>query len=194
MKTNKMTNNFALVAFVVCMQTAMSQNDTILKLFRTVGIANGRKIEMQSNIEKMADITRKLSNNYYSFKKGTFGVADSMAVEVNSNKQIIGIIAAYNYEPEFSNDTAYIHEQRKYQKMISKGREFQCNDGNKIIRVTKWAYKTTTFELIEINMKGKKKIYSVIFDVELNYIKYKDVIDLKKNDVSLEMLKITGLK
>lgn len=170
------------------------QNDTVLKLFRSVGIGDNRKLVMQSNISTLADITRDLGNNYYTLKKGTFGVADSMALEVNKEKKIIGIIACYDYAPEFSNDTAYIHEQRKYRKIISQGLEFQYSSLDKSIRVTKWAYKTTTFELIEVVTNGKKEIYSVIFDVELNYQKYKNVIDLKKNNVSLELLKRTGLK
>lgn len=171
-----------------------SQNDTILKLFRSVGIANDRKLIMEANISTIGDITRNLGNSYYSVKKGAYRVADSMALEVNKEKKIIGIIACYDYAPEYSNDTAYIHEQRKYRKIISQGVEFQYSSPNKTIRVTKWAYKTTTFELIEVVTNGKKEIYSVIFDVELNYQKYKNVIDLKKNNVSLELLKRTGLK
>ena len=172
----------------------ISQNDTILKLFRSVYLDKGHKLIMASNIDELSDITRKLNNNYYSLKKGIFGVADSMALEVNNNKQIIGIIAVYNYAPDYSNDTAYIHEQRKYQKIISKGREFHYKSKDKNIKVTKWANETTTFELIEIITNGKLEIYSVIFDLELNNQKYKNIIDIKKNDVSLEMLKRIGLK
>ncbi len=70
-----------------------------------MSIINGCKVEMQANIEKRADITIKLSKNYYSFKKGTFRVAVLMAVEVNNNNQIISITAFCNYEPKFLNDT-----------------------------------------------------------------------------------------
>jgi hypothetical protein len=208
-----MKNRILLIAFLLCNCIVKSQNtpiidvrnnsdyipnspqnDTVLKLFRSVGISNDRKLILQSNIDKLADITRKVGNNYYSLKKGTFGVADSMALEVNKEKKIIGIIAVYDYAPEYSNDTAYIHEQRKFRKIIAQGIEFHYTSKDVTARVTKWAYKTTTFELIEIIINGKKEIYSVIFDVELNYQKYKNVIDIKKNNVSLELLKRTGLK
>jgi hypothetical protein len=175
-------------------QGVNSQNDTTLKQFRAVQIQNGKKLILQSNIDEIADITRKLGDNYYSLKKGTFRVADSMAVEINKNRQIIAIIAVYNYSPKYSNDTIYIHEQRKYRKLISKGREFEYTDSNKLIRVTKWSNETTSFELIEITINGKKETYSVIFDTELNYQKYKGAIDIKSNDVSLEMQKRLGLK
>lgn len=171
-----------------------AQNDTILRIFRSVFIQNDRKIALQSNVDKLADLTRKIDNTHYALKKGSFQVADSMAVEVNAEKQIISIIASYDYAPEYSSDTAYIHEQRKYNGMISKGKEFHYSASNKQIRVTKWAFENTIFELIELIVNGKKMTYSVIFDLDLNYKKYKNIIDLKRNDVSLELLKIEGLK
>ena len=186
---------FNLILFTILLFNyfvSNSQNDTILKLFRTVSLGKN-KIYLQSDISKLSDITRQLNKDYYSLKKGSFGVADSMALEVNNNKQIIAIIAAYDYAPEFSNDTAYIHEQRKYQKIISTGKEYQFISQQKSIRVRRWHDSKTIFELVEIRENNKTMSYSVIFDKELYYKKYKGCFDLNKIDNSIELLKILGL-
>jgi hypothetical protein len=170
-----------------------SQNDTVLKHFRAINI-NKHKIILQSDITKLADITRQLDENYYSLKKGVYSVADSMALEVNNQKQIIAIIAAYDYAPEFSNDTAYIHEQRKYQPLLnSLGKEYQFISKEKSIKVRKWHDSKTIFELVEIRKKGETIVYSVIFDRELYYKKMNGCFDLNRIDNSIELLKGLGL-
>ncbi|MGZ4044597.1 MAG: hypothetical protein ACXVO9_15435, partial [Bacteroidia bacterium] len=111
---------------------------------------------------------------FYSLKKGTFSVADSMAVEVNDVGQIMTIMCFYNYEPEFSNDTAFIHEQRKYRKIISGNDcEYNYSDKHQTIKVAKWLSANTMFEIVEAVVNGKKKIYSVIFDAQLYSEKYR---------------------
>ena len=179
------------------------KNDTMMKHFRTVHIAKGREIPLQGSIDKLKDITRKIHCDYYSFKSGAFGVADSMAVEVDKSGKIVGIIACYDYAPEFSNDTAYIHELHKFQKIIhSDGTEFQYKSKFRTVTVTKWENENTVFELIEMNINNKKNCYSVIFDKELYYKKIwkgfftqpcpNDCSDLKMREYSLEILKILG--
>lgn len=78
--------------------------------------------------------------------------------------------------------------------MIFRNRQFQYTDGEKMMRATKWAYKTTTFKLLKDNTKSKKEIYSVIFDKELNYQKSKSIVDVKANNISLKLLKRVGIK
>ncbi len=109
-------------------------------------------------------------------------------------QRIISILFVYEYAPDYSNDTAYIHELRKYQKLInSKGREYQYISKNKSIKVTKWEDKETIFELIETRINNKTQAYSVIFDKELYYQKVKACIDLNRNENSIELLKRLGL-
>lgn len=172
----------------------ISQNDTVLKLFRTVHL-NDRNIALQSDIAKLSSIVKKIDANHYALKKETFKVADSICIETNTKNQIMNIIFSYNYAPEFSNDTAYIHEQRKYKKIISGNcKEFQYTGNGQSAKITKWASETTTFELVEVVTKEKVKVYSVIFDVALNVEKFKCITDLRKNSGSWEILGILGLK
>jgi hypothetical protein len=167
--------------------------DELLKLFHTVYLGNDHKIELNKDISSLSGLTNKLPNNFYSIKKGSFGVADSMAVEVNTENKIIAITAAYEYEPEFSNDTAYIHELHKYQKMLCKqGKEFKDGNGERSFTVTKWEAGNIIFELIEDNFKGKKKSYSVIFDKDLYYQKLKPLVDMNGKDISIEMYNRIG--
>ena len=165
----------------------------MVNLFRTVNI-NKHKLSLQTDIGKLADVTKQLNEDYYIIKKNTFSVADSMALEVNNNKQIIAIIISYDYAPEFSNDTAYIHEQRKYQIILNSiGKEYQFISKEKSIKVRKWHDNKTIFELVEIRKKGKTLVYSVIFDKELYYKKMNGCFDLNRIDNSIELLKGLGL-
>lgn len=169
-----------------------AQNDTILKLFRTTYVGKERKISLQSNIETIKDIAVKEGNNSYILKKGTYGIADSIGLKVNNLKQVMAVSFVYNYDTSIVHETMYVHELKKYQKLInSTGSEFQYNNAGKSVKITKWYDSKTTFELIEIIDNGKLKVYSVIFDNELNYKKYKG-IDFKKNTTSLELLNLLG--
>lgn len=166
--------------------------DEILKMFHTVSLSN-HSIQLNKDISSLDGIINKLPNNFYSIKKGAFGVADSMAVEVNEENKIIAITAAYEYEPEFSNDTAYIHELRKYRKMIcNQGKEYKNGNGERTFTVTRWEAGNIIFELVEENFKGKKKSYSVIFDKDLYYKKMSPTIDLNGKDLSIEMFNRIG--
>lgn len=185
---------FALVFFMLSSCSFLfSQNDTILKLFRST-LLGKQKITLQSNVSTIKGYAIKSDNNHYFLKKGTYGIADSIGIEVNSVQQIISILFTYEYAPEYSNDTAYIHELHKYQKLInSKGREYQYTSKNISIKVTKWEDKGTIFELIETRIDNKTQAYSVIFDKELYYKKVKSCIDLNKSENSIELLKRIGL-
>lgn len=177
---------FTLIVFV-CTSVAYAQNDTLLRIFRTVHLQNGRKLPVQSTIDKYSDIVVKVNKNNYYVKKSAYEIADSMGIEVNNEQKIMAVSFLYNY------DTAYVHEQHKYQKMISPGKEFIYNSNGRNIRVTKWYDTKTTFELIEIIENGKKQIYSVIFDNELYYKKYNHCIDLRKHENSIEFLRLLGV-
>lgn len=145
-----------------------SQNDTILKYFRVTNLAQG-KIVLQSNIETVKDIAIKHDPEHYSLKKDSYGVADSIGIEVNKSNLIVSITFRYDYTPEFSNDTAYIHELHKFQKIIgSKGKEFRATSKGKSVTVNKWEDDKTIFELVEVIVNGKKqKVYSTLFDIQL---------------------------
>ncbi len=166
-----------------------AQNDTLVKLFRKVQF-HKKDIVLADNIQKFKDIVVKDNSSNYHLKKGSFGVADSISLEVNSADQIVAFRFFYNYEPEFSNDTAYIHELRKYQKIINaKGREYTYSSAQIAYKVTKWEEKQTAFELIEVTSNGKKKTYSVIFD-KAPYNKRLNCSDAKGSETSLEILAI----
>ncbi len=189
MKTKLIVTIFLNVLF----QLTFSQTDTVVKLFRTTNLSGKNKITMAANIESLKDITIKDKGNFYHLKKDSYGVADSIWMEVNEGKQIIGLYFAYQYEPEFSNDTAYIHELHKYQKIMnSKGKEYVETANGKAIRITKWEEPNTRFELVELTQNGKKKVYSVIIDNALYFKKIKSKADLKKNNTSIELLKWRG--
>lgn len=168
-------------------KTEYPECDELLRMFHTVSI-NNRSIVLRKDISSLKDVTNKTNDHIYSLKKGTFQVADSMAVEVNIKNEIISIIAAYEYEPEFSNDTAYIHELHKFQKMLCKsGKEYTHTGKDVSFKVTKWEAGNIIYELIEEDKKGKKKCYSVIFDKELYYQKLKPTVDLTGKDISIEL-------
>lgn len=167
--------------------------DELLKMFHTVYLGKDKSIQLQKDISSLDGITNKISSNFYSIKKGSFGVADSMAVEVNSDNKIIAITAAYEYEPEFSNDTAYIHELHKYQKLLcKKGKEYEGKNTGASFKVTKWEAGNIIFDLVEVNKGGKKKCYSVIFDRDLYFKKLKPIIDLNGKDISIELYNRIG--
>jgi hypothetical protein len=192
-----MTNKSIIFLFVLFLnyQFCVSQNDTILKLFRTTYVGKDRKVSLQANIETVKDVVVKDADNNYHLKKGSFGIADSIGLEVNNLKQIIGITFLYNYDTAIVHETQYVHELKKYQKLIeSSGKEYKYSTNTKSITITKWEDKVTRFELIEIVDKGKRTTYSVIFDNELYYKKLKGSINLNKYDSSIELLKILGLK
>jgi hypothetical protein len=190
-----MKKNLAIIIIVFLSHSLLiSQNDTILKLFRTTYIENKQKITMLESIETLKNVTLKNGNNHYSLKKGTYLVADSISIELNNLEQIISISFFYDYAPDYSNDTAYIHELHKYQKTInSKGREYQYISKSKSIKVTKWEDNATIFELVEVIINNKKQVYSVIFDKNFYYKKVKSCIDLNKNENSIELLNRLGL-
>lgn len=166
----------------------MPKCDELLKLFHTVYLSNEHSIQLKKDISSLNGLTNKLSNNFYSIKKGSFGVADSMSVEVNKANEIIAITAAYNYEPEHSNDTAYIHEQKKYNELLCKnGREYSYSGKDTTYKVTKWEAGNIIFELMEATIKQKKEIYSVIFDKELYLQKLSPIADISGKDLSIEM-------
>lgn len=172
-----------------------SQNDTILRLFRTTHIGKDRKVSLQANIETIKDIAVKDAGNNYHLKRGSFGIADSIWIEVNNLKQIIGIAFLYNYDTAIVHETQYVHELKKYQKLIeSPGKEYKYSTNTKSITITKWEDKATRFELIEIVEQGKRTTYSVIFDNELYFKKMKGSINLSQYDNSIELLKIIGVK
>ena len=170
---------------------SLAQTDTVVEMFRMVQF-HKKEIGLAAMVDKYKDIAIKSSERYYFLKKGSFGVADSIGLEVNPANQIIAFRFFYNYEPEFSNDTAYIHELHKYQKIMkSAGREYLYKSANVSIKVTKWESKNTMFELVETTKNGKKKVHSVIFD-KAPYFKTIRCGEIKNEDNSLEMLNLFG--
>lgn len=166
----------------------MPKCDELLKLFNTVYLSNEHSIQLKKDISSLNGLTNKLSDNFYSIKKGSFGVADSMSVEVNKANEIIAITAAYNYEPEHSNDTAYIHEQRKYDELLCKnGKEYSYSGKDTTYKVTKWEAGNIIFELMEATIRRKKEIYSVIFDKELYQQHLSPIADISGKDLSIEI-------
>lgn len=156
-----------LVGFFSCIVTFSAQNDTMLKYFRVTNI-NKNKIALAGNIDSLKSILIKDGNNNYHLKKGSFTNSDSIGIEVNNEGKIVSITFQYDYAPEFSNDTAYIHELRKYQKIIGKGSEFKHSGKNKSVTVTKWEDQKTIFELVQVIINGKKqKVYSTLYDIQL---------------------------
>lgn len=188
-----MKNILLIISILLSSKISTSQTDTVVKLFRTTHLSGKNKIVMAANIESLKNITIKDNDNFYHLKKDSYSVADSIWLEVNDAKKIIGIYFGYQYEPEFSNDTAYIHELHKYQKVMnSPGKEYVETANGRTIRITKWEEPTTRFELVELTDNGKKKVYSVIFDNSLYFKKVKSKIDLKKNNTCIELLKWKG--
>lgn len=165
-----------------------SQSDTLLKIFRTAQIKNNKKLSLQANIDPLKDVTIKSDGEHYYLKKDSYNIVDSIGIEVNAAKQIIALSFLYGY------DTAYVHELRKYQKLMnSKGQEYLYYSKNKSIKVTKWEDQATIFELTEVIIDGKRQVYSVLFDSELYMKKFKERMDLRKNENSIELLKRLGL-
>lgn len=179
-------NKLILIALLLTNLYGNSQNDSLLNMFRTLHLQNDRKVQIQSNIDKIKDISVKRSNDRYCLKNGSYGSADSIYLEVNQSNQIVAISFQYK------NDTAYKHELPIYKKFInSEGKEFQFTSKDLTIKATKWEGSTTIFELIEVQTNNKKEIYSVIFDKELYFKKAKGS-NLAKNDNSIELLKRLG--
>jgi hypothetical protein len=183
--------NLILLSFGLFIFSAQAQNDTILELFKSTQLSGKKKIELQANISSLEKEVIKDSETRYHLKKESFGVADSISLELNKEKKIIGIYFYYQYEPEFSNDTAYIHELRKYNKIISSnGKEQKANYKDGEIRITKWESKSVIFELIEITEYKKKKCYSIIIDKKMFT---RPCVNLKKESKIAEVKKKLGL-
>jgi hypothetical protein len=182
---NKFLTILALTLFNAC----LSQNDTLLKYFRVTNLSKG-KIALQANIETVKDIVEKDDAEHYHLKKESYDIADSIGLEVNKSNQIISITFRYDYSPEYSNDTAYIHELHKFQKIIgSKGKEFKTSYKGKSVIVNKWEDKKTIFELVEVTKNGKKqKVYSTLFDIQL--IETSEIkAERKKKDKAITIIK-----
>lgn len=154
--------------FFLCSFSGFAQTDTMLKYFRVTILAQG-KIALQANIETVKDVVIKHDAEHYYLRKDSYGVADSIGIEVSKANQIVAITFRYDYAPEFSNDTAYIHELHKFQKIIgSKGKEFKATSKGKSVTVNKWEDEKTIFELVEVIVNGKKqRVYSTLYDIEL---------------------------
>ena len=167
-----------------------SQNDSILKNYRVINLSKN-KIALTGNIDSIKNIVVKDGKNNYHLKKEVFDVADSIGLEVNDQKQIISITFRYDYEPEFSNDTAYIHELHKFQKFIgSLGKEYKQTFKNKSVKVNKWEDKKTTFELVEVVKNGRKqKVYSTLYDIKLMEANSEIIAERKKKNWPFTIIK-----
>lgn len=187
-----MKKAFLLVGIFFLTSSVTAQNDSLLHLFRVLHLAD-KKINLQDNINKYADIVVKTDPTHYHLKKGSYGIADSIDIEVNAANQITAFRFFYNYEPEFSNDTAYIHELHKYQKIInSPGREYVFTSKQISIKATKWEERQTIYELLEVMINGKKRTCSVIFD-KPSYFNTIKCAEIKNKDNSLELLRKIGV-
>ncbi|MBA2613373.1 MAG: hypothetical protein H0U95_15505 [Bacteroidetes bacterium] len=71
-----------LTYFLLQYLIGSSQNDTILKLFRTTFLGK-QKISLQSNISTLTGFAIKSNSGKYYLKKGSYGIADSIGIEVN---------------------------------------------------------------------------------------------------------------
>lgn len=178
-----------LTLLLLCSSHIISQNDTMLKHFRVTHLSKG-KIALEANIETVKDIVVKDNAGHYHLKKESFANADSIGIEVNKSNQIVAITFQYDYAPEFSNDTAYIHELHKFQKIMgTKGKEFKANSKGRSVTVNKWEDKKTIFELVEVVVNGKKqKVYSTLFDIQL--IETSEIkAERKKKDGSITIIR-----
>lgn len=165
-------------------------SDSLLKNLRSVPISNGRKIILQSKIETLKEVSIKKNNSHYQLKKGSFSQSDSIELEVNKTNQII---ATYFY---YDSTLVYNYSNRVEaftQHFKSGGKEIQFISQNNSVKVTKWEDLRTIFELVEVTKNNSIFFYAVTFDKELYLKGIKSNIDFKKNDNSLELLKILGL-
>jgi hypothetical protein len=140
------------------------KNDSLVIDFRTVPISNGQKLTLQSNISTIKDIAIQGRPEHYYLKKGTFAGCDSIDVEVNNENKIIALSFFY--------DSTYTYKEQieTFTEKLHKGKEIK--DVEVLMKVTKWQDRLTTFEIIErTNSKGKKTIYSAMFDKELFFKK-----------------------
>lgn len=166
---------------------SMPKCEELLKQFNTVYLAASHKLVLGNSIDSVKQIVNRINPEYYSLKRNAFGIADSMAMEVNKDHRIISIVAAYEYAPEYSNDTAYIHELKKYQAMLcSNGKNYDYKKKDTSFTVTQWTAGNIIFELIEERLNEKAKCYSVIFDKELYSEKLRN-LRLETQNISFEI-------
>ncbi len=182
--------NRIITLLLLLSQVSFSQNDTMLKYFRVTNLAKG-KIALQADIETVKDIVVKDDAEHYHLKKDSYSNADSIGIEVNKDNKIVSITFRYDYSPEYSNDTAYIHELHKFQRIIaSKGKEFKQSYKNKSVTVNKWEDGKTIFELVEVVRNGKKqKVYSTLFDIQLIEANSEIKAERKKKDRPITIVK-----
>ena len=159
----------------------VSQNDSLLKMFRSVQLLNNRQINLISSIEQLKDITTKSSNINYKLNRGVYSGADSMSVEVNNMNQIIAITAYY--------DTTYAYEKTNYNKWLGMGKDYHYISPKYSIKTTKWENQLTIFELVEFITKSKTITYSVIFDKSYYISIIKQHKNISINDNSIEILR-----
>lgn len=164
---------------------AAQQSDTMLNALRSTRIHKGNRISLQANIEKLKEISFLTSSNHYNLKKGNFGGADSIDIEVD-NKNLISAVS-------FLYDTAYEYEKGHYVDWLkTPGKEYTYGSDKMKIRATRWEDKRTVYELVEVVQGNRAMVYSTIFDKDLYFAK-KANIDLRKQENSLEILKWMGI-
>ena len=172
-----------LLFLTQCAVTAQV-NDPLLNKLRSSRIRNGNKITLQSNIKKLRGVTIKSVCDHYYLKKGTFGGADSIDIEVNKKNKITVVsffydsVSSYEYEVNLFN---------KHLNLI--GKESQFISKNNAMKVTKWEDQQYVFEMVETTANNKPQLYSVLFDKEFYFKKTKHYVDLTKNENSIEILK-----
>jgi len=174
-----------LMIFLICAGTAFSQqSDTMLNPLRSTRIHKGSRIALQANINTLKDISFQTSAGHYNLKKGTFGGADSVDIEVSKNNLICAVSFLY--------DTAYEYEKGHYVDWLkTPGKEYSYNSDKMKVKATKWEDKRTIYELVEVTQGTRITVYSTIFDKELYFAK-KPGINLRTQG-SLEVLKWMGI-
>lgn len=181
-----MKKSLFLLLFL-CTLFSFAQTDTTLNKMRAVRIAKGNKIILQSDIERLKDISVKARKENYYLKKGNFSGTDSINIEVNEKNQIVAVsffydtVSTYQYEVDLFN---------KHLGFV--GAEFKNTSKKEAMKVTKWEDARTVFEMVEVTVNGKWKLYSTIFDKELYYKKVKPRMNLEKYQDSISLLKCLG--
>ncbi len=182
-----MTKNSFLIVFIFLISiSCYSQlSDTALNPLRSTRIQKGNRITLQTDIGKLKDISFKTGEGHYNLKKGVFGGADSIDIEVNKDNLICAVSFLY--------DTAYEYEKGHYVDWLkTPGKEFQFLAEKIKIRDTRWEDKRTIYELVEIVKDDKTMVYSTVFDKEL-YTSKRQLPDLRKAKSPFEILKQLGL-
>lgn len=129
-----------------------------IEIFRTVTINNGESVSLGEDFSRISDLFESVGD-MYGLKKGLYGGAEKIRVQVGDGQRIKAIHFIYGDKKDFRASV------KGYELSLGKPTgEQNKNFSNLKFRKIFWEDTGTRFEMIEREQNGKVSVSSILFD------------------------------